>query len=281
MPVHPDRERLDAAQRQPGVERARHRAGRVLHGRRAARRAPGSATTTAPPTTSEWPPRYLVVEWTTDVGAERQRVLQVGRGERVVHHQQRPGVPAQPARAPRCPRPTAAGWSASPPRPAAPGARPGPAGRPRGSVSGHRAVAQLPAGEDLVEQPVGAAVGVVRDEHVVTGLADGAQQAVLGGHAGGEGERPARRPPARRGTPPARPGSGSRSASTHSPPAARRPRPGRRWTPGRSAAPRPRSRGSGSCPAWIAGVSNPPGSSGPPGPLMPRSRPGRRARPGG
>ena len=25
----------------------------------------GSATTTAPPTTSEWPPRYLVVEWTT------------------------------------------------------------------------------------------------------------------------------------------------------------------------------------------------------------------------
>ena len=24
-----------------------------------------SATTIAPPTTSEWPPRYLVVEWTT------------------------------------------------------------------------------------------------------------------------------------------------------------------------------------------------------------------------
>ena len=51
-----------------------------------------SRTTSAPPTTSEWPPAYLVVECTHHVRAEGQRRLEVRRGEGVVDHQQRPGV---------------------------------------------------------------------------------------------------------------------------------------------------------------------------------------------
>ena len=47
---------------------------------------------------------------------------------------------------------------------------------------------QAPPLGDLGEQPVGAAVGVVRDHHVVTGPADRPQQGVLGGQAAGEGQ---------------------------------------------------------------------------------------------
>ena len=42
-----------------------------------------------PPTTSEWPPRYFVVEWTHDVGAEVERVLEVRGGEGVVDDEDR------------------------------------------------------------------------------------------------------------------------------------------------------------------------------------------------
>src|SRR4029079_5295023 len=66
-----------------------------------------SASTSAPPTTSQWPPRTLVVECTTTfraapevrgvrvhahVRAERQRLLQVRRGEGVVDDEQRSAV---------------------------------------------------------------------------------------------------------------------------------------------------------------------------------------------
>src|SRR5690349_13386194 len=54
----------------------------------------------------------------------------------------------------------------------------------------HRLVTHLPRREHLVEEPVAPAVSVVRDEHMVARAADGPQQAVLGRHAGGKGERP-------------------------------------------------------------------------------------------
>src|SRR5215468_2504895 len=54
----------------------------------------------------------------------------------------------------------------------------------------HRAVTHVPAGQNLVEQPVCAAVRVMRDKHVVAGLADRAQQAVFGRHTRGERQRP-------------------------------------------------------------------------------------------
>ena len=50
----------------------------------------GSFVATKPPTTSECPPRYFVVEWSDDVGAELERPLQVRRGERVVHDELAP-----------------------------------------------------------------------------------------------------------------------------------------------------------------------------------------------
>ena len=51
-----------------------------------------SLVTSAPPTTSECPPRYLVVECSDDVRAERERLLQVGRGEGVVDDEPGPGL---------------------------------------------------------------------------------------------------------------------------------------------------------------------------------------------
>ncbi len=63
--LHPQRERLEAAQHEPAVERARARRRATSAGSAAARRAPGRSCATKPPITSEWPPRYFVVEWTT------------------------------------------------------------------------------------------------------------------------------------------------------------------------------------------------------------------------
>ena len=56
------------------------------------------------------------------------------------------------------------------------------------SLTGAGAVPEPPAHQHLVEQTVRAAVGVVRDHHVVTGLAERVQQGVLGREPGGERE---------------------------------------------------------------------------------------------
>ena len=50
-------------------------------------------------------------------------------------------------------------------------------------------VLQAPAGQDLVDEPVGAAVEVVRQHDVIAGLADRGDQRVLGRQAGGERRR--------------------------------------------------------------------------------------------
>ena len=55
----------------------------------------------------------------------------------------------------------------------------------------HRRVADAPLREHLVDQPEGAAIGVVGDDDVIAGPQQRAQRTVGGGHAGGE------RPPER------------------------------------------------------------------------------------
>src|SRR6478736_477296 len=93
-----------------------------------------SLTTNAPPTTSECPPQYFVVECTT-TSAPRDS----GRHLLEVGHRR-------------------------------------------------RAVVQAPDLLDLVEEPEGPAVRVVRDHDVVTGPAQRPHQGVLRGEAGGERE---------------------------------------------------------------------------------------------
>src|SRR5690606_13941035 len=57
-----------------------------------------------------------------------------------------------------------------------------------GVAGGGRRPLHAPAGDDLGEQPEGAAVGVVGDHHVVAGAEQGAQQAVLRRQPGRERE---------------------------------------------------------------------------------------------
>ena len=121
----------------------------------------------------------------------------------------------------------------------------------------HRGIRQTPWHTDLVDQPEGAAVGVVRDDQVIAGTQ----------HARGSWcrTRPSRtrrrsragRPPGWPAPAPGRSGSGSRPASSRIPPGFRRPRPARRWTSGRSAPTTAPVSGSGSWPAWMARVEKP------------------------
>ena len=123
-------------------------------------------------------------------------------------------------------------------------------------VDRRRGVVQAPVLRDLVEQPVGAAVGVVRDDHVVARPADR--------RAAGCPRPPARRrrraraaaPPAPPGKSPARCGSGCPTAVLVA--AAQLADAvllvGRGRVDRRTTAP---VCGSGSWPAWIARVSNP------------------------
>ena len=62
---HAQVQRAQAAVHEEAVERAGHGADRELRRSGPPRAAPGRATTTAPPTVSECPPRYFVVECTT------------------------------------------------------------------------------------------------------------------------------------------------------------------------------------------------------------------------
>jgi hypothetical protein len=103
----------------------------------------------------------LVGEWTTTSAPERERLLEVGRGERVVDHQ-RARLVGELGRRPRCRRSPAPGWSAS--RPTRAGCR-----RPRPSSGvevGQVDRAPTAAGRrrHLVDQPEGAAVGVVAEQ---------------------------------------------------------------------------------------------------------------------
>ena len=125
------------------------------------------------------------------------------------------------------------------------------------SADGAGGPVQAPALGDLGEQPVRAAVRVVRDDHVIAGPAHRPQQRVLGGQPAGEGQ-PA--PAAlERGQALLQrvPGRVAGRGCTRSPAGARRRRPARTCWSGRSAAPPRRCAGPGSWPAWMARVSKP------------------------
>ena len=112
VPVHPYAEGLDAAQHEPGVEGAGDRAHRVLVERQQLadlgvggdERAADHVRVAA---------EVLRRRVHDDVGAERERLLQVRRRERVVDDQAGAGVPWRSRRARRCRRCRAAGWWAS------------------------------------------------------------------------------------------------------------------------------------------------------------------------
>ena len=118
---------------------------------------------TKPPTTSLCPPRYLVVRVDDDVGAERQRALQVGGGERVVDDAAAAPLVGQTGQGARCRRWTAAGCRGLDPdqagavRPRGGDGRRRRTGPPRCAATPSRPV-------DLVDQAPGAAVGVVGDD---------------------------------------------------------------------------------------------------------------------
>ena len=142
VPVHPHAERLDPAQGQPGVERAGHRAGRVLQERQPLAEV-GVGDHDRPADDVGVTAQVLGGGVDHDVGAERQRLLQVRRGEACCP---RPaGRPrrgrSRPAR--RCRRWTAAGWSASRPRPGRGRAASRERG-PDGGQVGHRHRARRP-----------------------------------------------------------------------------------------------------------------------------------------
>ena len=188
MPVHPRRQCLDAAQRQPGVERAGHAAGGVL-GEREPLGEPGVGDHQGPADHVGVPAQVLGGRVDHHVGSERERLLQVRRRERVVHHEQRACLVR------RLGQGTDVGDAQQ-----RVGRRLGPhhRGLPGGELLPHgrqvrnrdHVVGQSPAREHPGEQAVRAAVRVVRHQHVITGRADGPEQAIFRGHAGGEGERP-------------------------------------------------------------------------------------------
>ena len=136
--------------------------------------------------TSEWPAGVLGRGVHHHVGPEGERLLEVRRGEGVVHHQQRPGVVGDGGeRGDVTDVEQRVGGRLDPDDLRARGDR---RCRRGGVVHGGGRVLQAPARGDLVDQPVGAAVRVVGDDDVVAGHAHRVQQGVLRGQPGGEGE---------------------------------------------------------------------------------------------
>ena len=187
VPVHPYAERLDAAQHQPASRTARRSSPSRSGCRRAARRA----RCRRPPARRR--PRRSAHPCTSSSSARRRP----RRG---------PAAAAGTARRTCCRRPAArrrhgpaAAIAAMSTIPSS-GlvgvstqitlVRPGRIAARNASTSwppGGREV-QTPALLHLREQPVGAAVGIAGDHDVVAGPAEGAEQRVLGGQPGGEGQ---------------------------------------------------------------------------------------------
>ena len=139
--LHPQRERLEAAQHQPGVERPGHRAHRVLvEGDpidRVLEAGHGDVAADDDGTADDVAVAAAVLRRRVrhDVGAQRQRLLEVGARRRCCRRRagrRRRGRP-RPAR--RCRRSRAAGWWASRPRPSSCARGGSPRGRRRGRPS--------------------------------------------------------------------------------------------------------------------------------------------------
>ena len=122
------------------------------------------------------------------VGAEGERLLEVGRGEGVVDDEQGAGVVGDASPAPRCRRSSSIGLVGVSTQTSL--VRPGlDRGGHRVDVGDRgRAEVEAPDLGDLVEEPERAAVGVVGDDGVVAGAGQRPDDRVLGGEPGGEGE---------------------------------------------------------------------------------------------
>ena len=223
VPVHPDREGLDAAQHEVRVERAGHRAHRVLQERDAVAEL-GVGDRDEPAQGVGVAAQVLRGGVHDDVGAERERALEIRRGEGVVDHDARAarvrdardGVDVDDAERgvrrrldPHDPRLRADGPC---------------------ELVGIRQVGRGPVDPGLGVHPGNeterAAVRVEGQDHVMAGTEQRAQDRVLRGHPAREREAARPHPRASRGTPPARRASGCRSGRTRSRRACRR-RPGR------------------------------------------------------
>ena len=100
--VHPQRQRLHPAQHEIAVERRGDRACRVLGEPEPFGRARRRSTAMKPPTTSLWPPRYFVDEWTTMSAPSVSGCWRYGRGERVVDDDDARRGRGRWRRSPRC-----------------------------------------------------------------------------------------------------------------------------------------------------------------------------------
>ena len=127
------------------------------------------------------PARYLVVE-----ASPRRRPARAAAGPRGSRRccRRRRGRRRRARRPPGCRLRSAAGWWASRPRPAS--SRAAARRRPRRVGLVDQVVLEPPAREHLVDEPVGPAVEVGRDDHVVPGAADRGDQGVRRGHPAGE-----------------------------------------------------------------------------------------------
>ncbi len=184
VPVHAYAEGLDAAQDEPGVERAGHRAHRVVVEREVlgecvVRGEQGAADDVRVPA------EVLRRRMHDDVRTEGQRLLQVRRRERVVDDQARVRARARAPRAPRCRRSPAVDSSASRTRSPSSSGRNAARTASR-SLSGTGRELDAPVGQHARDQAVRPAVGVVGQDQVVARTADRPQQGVLRGHAAGE-----------------------------------------------------------------------------------------------
>ena len=215
VPVHPYPEGLDAAQGEPGVERAVDRAHRVLvvaqlarRARRRRRPARHRPRRSARRRTWWWsgPPRPRRARAAAAGTARRRCCRPPAARRRRARRAARAAMSAMPSSGlVGVSTQTIFVSGGSPPRTAS-----------RSETCAGVNV-QPPALGDLGEQPVRAAVRVVRDHHVVTRA--GRRRAAGCPRRPGRWRRRARagRPPARPGTPGARPGSGCRSGCTRSP----------------------------------------------------------------
>ena len=176
-----------------------------------------------------------------DVGAERDRLLQVGRGEGVVDDEQRTRLVGDGRdRLDVGDAEQRVGGRLDPDHP---GLGPDGGAHRLDVGDGGDRVLHPPRPGDLVEQPVGASVGVARARR--RGRRGSAGRAARHPRRPGRWRRRSRahHPPGRRCTPPGRCAWGSRSGCTRSHRGARRCRPACRCSPGRSGGPRRRSSG--------------------------------------
>ena len=113
VPLHPQLQRLQSAQRQPAVERRRHRPGRVLQELDRLEHGGVACASTAPWITSEWPARYFVTLWTTRSAPSSNGCWKSGEANVLSTTSSAPAACVAPRRWRRCHTRADADWSAT------------------------------------------------------------------------------------------------------------------------------------------------------------------------